>query len=105
MAVSNGGELVSTTSTANDCVALRLGVPSSWTTTQTKLLLGPCASDGVQLMTPELVLIVIPPGAALRPKVSTFGGRSASLMTFVKLKLLSSTTVWLLTAPSTGGEF
>ena len=58
-----GGEFTSLTMIVKRCVALKLGVPLSKTRTRTLLLLGPCASLGVQLKSPLTGSTVAPLGA------------------------------------------
>src|SRR2546423_8063226 len=52
MGEKTGGEFTSLTTMLNRCVALKLGLPSSNTRTRMLLLLGPCASPGIQLKRP-----------------------------------------------------
>jgi hypothetical protein len=60
-------------------VAPRGGEPLSITITVMVLVLGPCASVGVQLIKPVLGLIVIPTGGERRPKFKVLAGRSGSV--------------------------
>src|SRR5690349_1303568 len=60
--VRDGALFTSFTITTNVLVVLSAGEPSSVTTTSTRLLLGPCASVGVQLMIPVSGVMVIPVG-------------------------------------------
>lgn len=60
--VNDGAEFTSFTIAVNDWVALKLGEPLSVTMTLMSFVLGPCASDGVQLNTPFVGLIVAPAG-------------------------------------------
>src|SRR6266571_901684 len=62
--VSTGAVFTSVTITRKLLVTLMLGVPSSKTRTVTVLVLGPCASVGVQVMAP-LVSMLAPVGAWL----------------------------------------
>jgi hypothetical protein len=55
-------------------------------------VLGPCASVGVQTITPELE-IVAPAGAAKRVYVRIFGGESLSVAVFVTINVVNSATV------------
>src|SRR4051794_33930277 len=66
--------------------ARNAGTPLSVTRTVTVLVLGPCASVGVQLKTPEEELIPAPEGApGSRLKLSACAGRSGSLAVAVKV--------------------
>ena len=58
-----GAEFTSLTMTVKRCVALKLGLPLSKTRTRMLLLLGPCASLGVQLNTPLTGSTAAPFGA------------------------------------------
>src|SRR5690349_12949358 len=80
-----------------------MGEPLSRTTTLTKLLLGPCASDGIQLITPVLVLMVMPDGAVRRLNVRMLAGTSASDAALVMLSVDNSTMVRLEMVARTGG--
>ena len=57
-----GGEFTSLTTMVKLWVALRLGVPLSLTLTVMRLVLGPWASVGVQVKTPEVGSSRIPVG-------------------------------------------
>src|SRR5206468_2178489 len=85
--------------------ALRGGAPLSVTRTVIKLVLGPCASVGVQLSTPVLASRRTPVGAETRPKLSVLAGRSASLAVLVTTRALSSLIVWSAGTVSTGALF
>ena len=74
-------------------MSLRVGVPLSVTLTVTVLVLGPCASLGVQVISPLLPLIVIPPGADTSAKVSALAGTSASVAELVTVRVASSLIV------------
>src|SRR5437660_6089472 len=63
MGESTGAEFTSLTMIVKRCVALKLGVPLSKTRTKMLLLLGPCASLGVQLKSPLTGSTVAPLGA------------------------------------------
>src|SRR5437762_3336384 len=78
IAARTGALFTSLTTTLKDLVSLRGGEPSSVTRTVIVLVLGPCASPGVQLMAPLVGLIVMPPGGASRLKVNVLVGRSES---------------------------
>src|SRR5205814_5308147 len=77
--VSTGALFTSRTTTMKLLVALRGGAPLSVTFTVIRFVLGPCASVGVQVSTPELASRRTPVGAETRPKLSVLAGRSASL--------------------------
>ena len=66
------------TVTVKDFVSLRFGEPLSVTATVMVLLLGPCASVGVQEIAPVLGLMVIPTGGEMRLNVRVFVGTSES---------------------------
>ena len=74
-------------------VALRFGVPLSVTRTVTVFVLGPCASVGVQTITPVLVLIVMPVGPLTNANVSVLAGISTSVAVFVTVSVVSSFSV------------
>src|SRR5205814_6002824 len=81
--VNTGALFTSRTTTVKLLVALRGGAPLSVRRTVIKLVLGPCASVGVQLSTPVLASRRTPVGAETRPKLSVLVGRSASLAVLV----------------------
>ena len=81
------------TMTLKDLVSLRLGKPLSVTRTVTVLVLGPCASVGVQEMAPVFVSMVMPPGAAIRLKAKVFVGMSESVAEAETLRVASSLIV------------
>src|SRR5207249_12127599 len=72
--VSTGGLITSRTTTVKLLVALRGGAPLSVTRTVIKLVLGPCASVGVQLSTPVLASRRTPVGAETRGRLSAWVG-------------------------------
>src|SRR5437867_422611 len=88
--VSTGALFTSRTTTVKLLVALRGGAPLSVTRTVIKLVLGPCASVGVQGSTQDLASRRTPYGAETRPKLSVLAGRSASLAVLVTTRALSS---------------
>src|SRR3954469_9747880 len=57
-----GALFTSVTTMVNCCVALRLGTPLSTARTRMLLLLGPCASVGLQAKMPVVGLTVAPTG-------------------------------------------
>src|SRR2546427_5555128 len=69
-----------------------LGVPSSKTRTVTVLVLGPCASVGVQAMAPDEET-VRPVGPDTNAKLSVLAGRSESVAEAVMLSAVCSTMV------------
>src|SRR5204863_125206 len=75
------------------------------TFTVIRFVLGPCASVGVQVSTPELASRRTPVGAETRPKLSVLAGRSASLAVLVTTSVLSSLIVWFAGTVSTGALF
>src|SRR5437763_1647122 len=103
--VSTGALFTSRTTTVKLLVALRGGAPLSVTRTVIKLVLGPCASVGVQVSTPVLASRRTPVGAETRPKLSVLAGRSASLAVLVTTSVLSSSIVWSAGTVSTGALF
>src|SRR5258708_39565020 len=106
IAASNGGVLVSSTTTLKFRMALRGGIPSSVTKTLTTFVDGPCSSIGVQAINPFVGLIDIPPGALVpRLKVSTFAGMSGSVAELVTSRVSPSTTTWSAIGNNTGGLF
>src|SRR5438876_223448 len=71
--------------------SVKLGTPSSATVTVMTLALGPCASPGVQVKTPLVVLMLAPAGALVpKLKVNTFAGTSGSAAVFVTTNVLPS---------------
>src|SRR5881394_1327178 len=86
-------------------VSLKAGTPLSVTCTVIRLVLGPCASLGVQLNTPEWESRVIPSGADSRLKANVLAGMSASAAVLVTTKGLNSLIVWLGGTRSTGALF
>src|SRR5262245_8191585 len=94
MATRTGGLFASVTTTTKLFVSLNGGDPLSVTRTVTVLVLGPCASAGIQLNSP-LAVRVAPLGPVNRLNVSVFAGRSESVAVIVKLNGLPSLIVWL----------
>src|SRR5258706_1179383 len=84
-----GAELTSLTITVKRCVALKLGDPLSKTRTRMLLLLGPCASLGLQVKMPLAAFTVAPAGADTIWEVSILGGTSASVADVVNLSVVS----------------
>src|SRR5437762_711506 len=76
----------SVTVTVKLFVALKAGTPLSVTLTLTTFVLGPCASLGVQLITPLAGLMLMPGGALTSAKVSVLAGRSASVALALTLR-------------------
>src|SRR4030095_9802390 len=77
---STGAVFTSFTITVIVVVSLMAGWPLSVTRTVMTLVLGPCASVGVQLTAPEFGLIVAPAGTgASRLNVSVCAGASESV--------------------------
>lgn len=89
---SDGALFTSVTTTLKLLVALNGGVPLSMTRVVMVFVLGPCASVGVQVITPELE-IVAPEGAANKEYVRVFGGESLSVAVFVTVNVVNSATV------------
>src|SRR5258707_120228 len=90
---STGALLASVTTTVKLLVSLDGGAPLSVTRTVIRLVLGPCASVGVQVRTPVLGFRFTPVGADTKLNVNVLAGRSASLAVFVTVSVLSSVTV------------
>src|SRR5665213_1258256 len=91
--VNTGAVLTSLTTTVNDLVLLKLGEPLSVTFTVTVLVLGPCASVGVQVMLP-LAATLKPLGPETSANVNVFAGISESLAVAVTFKAVNSLIVW-----------
>src|SRR5436309_3541591 len=105
MGDSAGALFASVTTIVKLLVSLDLGAPLSVTFTVIRLVLGPCASVGVQLSTPLLGSRFTPLGADTKLKVNALAGRSASLAVFVTVSVLSSATVRSVGTVSTGALF
>src|SRR5712664_1495745 len=86
-------------------VSLSGGLPLSVTRTVTTLVLGPCASVGVQVNTPVAGLRLTPVGAATSEKVSVFVGMSGSVAVLVTVRVESALMVGIDGVFSTGGLF
>src|SRR5437016_13982492 len=88
---------VCVTKTTKKFVALKLGEPSSVTTVMKVLVLGPCVSVGVQVMTPlgEMPALVTVHRAfvTVRLYVSVLAGRSTSVAVLVTINSVSSLIV------------
>src|ERR1035437_7859930 len=89
---STGGTLISLTTTSKVLIALRMGVPLSQTKVVNVLVLGPCASVGVQLITP-LPSIIAPAGAVMKVYANAWGGKSLSIAVFVTVRVVNSAMV------------
>src|SRR5260370_32430617 len=76
-------------------VSLNGGMPLSVTRTVMTLVLGPCASVGVQVRTPVAESSVIPLGPVTRPNVNVLAGISGSLAVLVTIKVGGSLMVCL----------
>src|SRR2546427_1868823 len=92
--VNSGAVFTSVTITWKLLVALMLGVPSSKTRTVTVLVLGPCASVGVQAMVPPEET-VRPVGPDTNAKLSVLAGRSESVAEAVTLSAGYSPMVYV----------
>src|SRR6266850_3738963 len=82
-----GALFTSVTTTTKLLVALKDGAPLSATTVVITFVPGPCASLGVQVITP-LVEIAAPAGGAINEYVSVVAGRSASVAVFVTRRVV-----------------
>src|SRR6266571_7711926 len=81
-----------------------LGVPLSKTRTVTVLVLGPCASVGVQAMAPAEETVK-PVGPETSANVSVLAGRSESVAVAFTLSAVCSAMVCVAGTVSTGAEF
>src|SRR5580765_3926228 len=102
--VRTGAVFTSVTITWKLLVALRLGVPLSKTRTVTVLVLGPCASVGVQAMAPAAET-VRPVGPVTKAKLSVLAGRSESVAVALTLSAVCSAMVWVPGNVRTGAVF
>src|SRR5260370_1268624 len=91
--VKVGALFTSLTMTVKLLASLSGGIPLSVTRTVMTLVLGPCASVGVQVSTPVAESSVIPFGAATKENVRVFAGISGSVAVLVTLKVVSSLIV------------
>src|SRR5260370_159008 len=91
--VNVGALFTSLTMTVKLLVSPNGGMPLSVTRTVMTLVLGPCASVGVQVRTPVDESSVIPLGPATKENVSVLAGISGSVAEFVTLKVVSSLIV------------
>src|SRR5260370_2695214 len=103
--VKVGALFTSLTMTVKLLVSLSGGLPLSVTRRVMTLVLGPCASVGVQVRTPVAGLRLTPVGAATSEKVSVFVGMSGSVAVLVTVRLESSLMVCVDGVVSTGGRF
>src|SRR5215203_1123245 len=84
MGVRTGGVLDSVTTIVKDFTSDSGGTPSSVTLTLTRLVDGPWASEGVQVKTPLVGLMLAPAGALVsRLKVNVLEGESRSVAVLV----------------------
>src|SRR5258706_295803 len=105
MAARTGAVLTSLTTTENERVPLKGGVPLSVTRIMTLVVMGPWASVGVQVKTP-LVVMAAPAGALVSSEnVSSWAGTSASVAVAVNVRSTPSLTIWLVMTARTGAEF
>ena len=96
--------MVSSTTTVKLWLALRLGVPSSVTTTLMTFVLGPWASEGVQLKMPLVGFMKAPAGTLVpRLKVNVCAGTSKSAAELVNTRAVVSTIVKLVIGLRIGG--
>src|SRR6266581_3049900 len=93
MGAKTGALFTSLTMTVKLLVSLSGGMPLSVTRTVMTLVLGPCASVGVQVSTPVAGLRLTPVGAVTSEKVSVFVGMSGSVAVLVTLKVVNSLIV------------
>src|SRR5262245_1247749 len=104
-AASAGAIFTSLTITVKVRVSLSGGTPSSVTCTVNVLVLGPCASVGVQVNRPVVGLMLAPAGGETRLNVSVLAGMSGSLARIGVVSVLSSLTDGWAMATSTGALF
>src|SRR5881394_1487746 len=102
---NTGALLTSPTMTVKLLVALRAGTPLSVTFTVIRLVLGPCASVGVQVNTPVLVSMVIPAGEDTRLNADVLAGMSLSAAELVTTNEVNSLIVWFGGTVNTGALF
>src|SRR6266852_6114632 len=105
MGAKTGALFTSLTMIVKLLVSLNGGVPSSVTRTVMMLVLGPCASLGVQVSTPVAESSVIPLGPATRRNVRVFAGISGSVAELVTIKVVSSLIVCVDGTVSIGALF
>src|SRR5262245_3235841 len=106
MAAKTGGLFTSVTVIVKDLESPSGGDPSSVMRTGMVVVLGPCASDGVQVNRPEPGLIEAPAGAPRsKLKVRVWAGTSGSEAAALNETSVPSATVRLVMAASTGGLF
>src|SRR5205814_1790434 len=91
---SAGALFTSVTTTMKLLVALMGGAPLSVAMVVSVFVLGPCASLGVQVITP-LVSICAPAGGLTSVYESAFAGRSESVARLVTTSAANSATVML----------
>src|ERR1051326_282290 len=99
-----GAPFTSVTTTIKVLVALSGGVPLSVTRVVNVFVLGPCASDGLQVMTPDAE-IAAAAGATSNVYVSVLGAESVSEAVFVTVSVVNSAIVRLLCGGKTGAVF
>src|SRR2546426_468157 len=104
MGANPGGVFTSVTITRKLLVALMLGAPLSKTRTVTVLVLGPCASVGVQAMAPPDET-VRPVGPETSAKLSVLAGRSESVAVALTLSAVCSGMVCVPGTVSSGAVF
>src|SRR2546421_180068 len=102
---STGALFTSVTTTLKLLVALKGGTPLSVATVVKTLVLGPCASVGVQVIVPEAESMLMPSGGESRLKDSVLVGRSGSVPEAATLRVVSSFTVWLAGTMTLGARF
>src|SRR5207249_3518005 len=96
---------LSATMTVKLAVSLSGGEPLSVTRTVMRLVLGSCASVGVQFRTPLLGSRLTPSGADRRLKVSVLAGRSGSVATLVSTSVASPWITLNVGTSKTGAAF
>src|ERR1017187_2710416 len=104
MVGNDGATFTSLTTTVNELVSLKLGVPLSVTTVVIVFVAGLCVWAAVQVMTP-LVSMFAPVGGDKSRKESVSGGRSKSTAGLVPARHVNSLTERLVCADNMGAEF
>ena len=100
------GSVTERTVTLKFCVALKLGVPLSVTTTENGFVVLACEMSGRQLRIPFVAFSVAPAGAVGRLKLMVCAGLFASVAVFVMTRVCPGLMVRLLAVlVKAGGEF
>src|SRR5436190_1496675 len=96
--MNTGTVFTSLTTTVKELVALKAGEPSSVTMVMNVFVLGPCASIGVQLITPVFDMLAFKTGPlaflTVSEYVSAFAGMSESVAPLVTVRVVNSSMIW-----------